>query len=499
MEPHDYLNAVRRRWPVVLGLAFLGALIALAYDATLPTLYKSTSSVFVSARSGATTSELVQGSNFTQANVQSYARLVTTPAVLEPVIEQLDLDISPQALARAISVDTPLNTVIIEITVSNSSPDDAAQIADAVTESLSGAVAELAPEGPDGEPAITMSTVSPAEVPNAPYAPNTRLILLTGVLAGLAAAVVYAVASEAFDTRIRSSADLARVTDAPLLGTVPQRRGRDSSGLVMRTDPHSPQAESYRRIRANLEFAEVELRARTLVVTSGMPEEGKSTTSINLALALAERAGRVLLIDGDLRRPSIARQCGIEGAVGLTSVLIGEVSVEDAVQRWAGMLDVLPSGVVPPNPGQFLGSTAMADLVGELARSYDFIVIDSPPLLPATDALGLAHLTDGAIVVTRYKKTRREQFARTIDSLVAVRARVVGIVLDRVPLPRNASARYYSYDPESSVDVLTDSPQPRPRHDLRAGTVSGQGPSGPQSETPDTTPEAGASEPSAAR
>jgi capsular exopolysaccharide synthesis family protein len=507
METRDYLNAIRRRWVLILGLGLLGGLAALAYDSTLPTLYKATSSVFLSTQRGETTSELVQGSTFTQANVQSYARLATMPIVLEPVIAELDLDITPPALARAITVDTPLNTVIIEITASSPDARESAEIADAVTDSLSAAVSQLAPEGPDGEPAITMTTVASAQVPNFPYAPNTRFIVLTGTLIGLAAAFVFAIASEVFDTRVRDAASLARVTDAPLLGTVARRRGRRTSNLVMRTDPHGPQAESYRRIRANLEFADVDQPVRTLVVTSALAGEGKSTTSINLALALAERSDRVLLIDADLRRPSIGRHCQIEDAVGLTTVLLGEVEVADAVQRWAGVLDILPSGVAPPNPGQVLGSTAMADLMSELARSYSFIIIDSPPLLPATDALALAHLTDGTIVVARYKWTRREQLARAIESLVAVSAHVVGIVLDRVPTP-GPSARYYGYHPHDEFATTgAEAPHAHRREprDRRAAQV-GPGPAEPPlasesgaTEPPPPAAESGAAEPSATR
>lgn len=491
MEPRDYVTALRRRWPVIVGLGLLGGLIALAYDSTLPTLYKATSSVFVSSSQGETTSELVQGSTFTQANVQSYARLATMPIVLEPVITKLDLDITPPVLARAITVDTPLNTVIIEITASSPDARESAEIADAVTDSLSAAVAQLAPEGPDGEPAIAMTTVAPAQAPTFPYAPNTRFIVLTGALIGLVMAFVFAIASQAFDTRVRNAVDLARVSDAALLGTV-ARRGRNAPNVVMRTDPHGPQAESYRRIRANLEFANVDRPVRALVVTSALAGEGKSTTSINLALALAERSDRVLLIDADLRRPSIGRHCQIEDAVGLTTVLLGEVTVADAVQRWAGVIDILPSGAVPPNPGQLLGSAAMADLMSELAASYTFIIVDSPPLLPATDALGLAHLTDGTIVVARYKWTRREQLARAIESLAAVRARVVGIVLDRVPAPE-ASASYYGYrsnGEDATDDIDVERPQHRREHHDRPAAV---GRPDPAKAPP--TPESGAAEP----
>ena len=342
-----------------------------------------------------------------------------------------------------------------------------------------------------------MTTVAPAQVPRFPYAPNTTFIVLTGALAGVAAAIVFAIASEAFDTRVRNAGDLARVTDAPLLRHRERAPGRGH--LEPRHAHRSARTPSrvLSSIRANLEFADVDRPVRTVVVTSALAGEGKSTTSINLALALAERSDRVLLIDADLRRPSIGRHCGIEDAVGLTTVLLGGVTVADATQRWGGVLDILPSGAVPPNPGQLLGSAAMADLMSELIASYTFIIVDSPPLLPATDALGLARMTDGSIVVARYKSTRREQLARAIESLVAVQARVVGIVLDRVPASEHSSS-YYGYRTHSQ-DATADADLPRPQHRHEGANGSPAKAGSHPAESPPGAPESGAAEPSAAR
>lgn len=459
MEFRDYLSALVHRWPLIVLLTILGAVAAFAYDSTLPTLYKSTSSVFVSTQQGETTSELVQGSTFTQANVESYARLATMPIVLDPVISDLNLDISARALARSVSADTPLNTVIIEITVESPRSDKAALIANAVTRSLSTAVEQLSPTGPDGQSAITMATVTPAQPPNAPFAPNTRFIVLTGLLVGLALGAIVALAWELLDTRVRDADDITKVTDAPVLGTIGIRRRRDAAGLAMLVDPNGPQAQSYRRLRVNLEFADVDHAVRTVVVTSSVPGEGKSTTALNLALAMAERSARVLLIDADLRRATIGDRRSVEGSIGLTTVLVGRVPVEDAVQRWAGVLDILPSGTLPPNPDQLLASDAMATLVRRFAADYEFVVIDTPPLLAATGSLGLARLADGAIVVAQYKSTTRQQLTRSVASLEAVKARVLGIVLDRVPGPRTES--YYGYQGEpSKTDTFTKATTP---------------------------------------
>jgi capsular exopolysaccharide synthesis family protein len=442
---------------VILALALAGTGLAWGYWATQPTLYKSMSSVFVSSQRGETTTELVQGSTFTQNLVQSYAQLATTPAVLDPVIEKLGLTTSAQELAKTLTVNTPLNTVIIEISAVDQSSTRAATIADAVTASLSSVVQSLAPKGPNNAPSITMAPISSAQVATEPSSPNTALILVTGLLAGLVVGVLYALARELFDTKVRGEKDLSRVSDAPLLGKVGHKRRQEPTGLIMRVMPQSALGEAYRRICANLEFIDVDRRPRSMVITSPLSHDGKSTTAINLALALAERSPRVLLIDADLRRPTIAEMCGVEGGVGLTTVLVGAVTAEEAITVWGGVLHVLPSGAVPPNPSQLLGSIAMKDLLTRLSAQYDFIVIDSPPLLSATDALGLAHIADGAIVVARYKSTRRAQLASTLDALEDVHARVLGIVLNQVR-ERRPEAYYGTVEARPRASRLRSGP-----------------------------------------
>ncbi|MGO4689577.1 polysaccharide biosynthesis tyrosine autokinase [Glaciibacter sp. 2TAF33] len=454
MEPIDYARAIGRRWVAIMLLALLCTGAASLYLTLQAPLYKSTASVFVSNQSGDTTNELVQGATFTQNLVQSYAQLATTPAVLKPVITSLNLDTTSADLAKSVSASTALNTVIIDITVVDPSPVQAARIADAITASLSTTVRALAPKGPNSTSTVTMSTVSNAAVPKSPFSPNPQLTLGAGLIAGLALGVIYALARELLDTRVHGERDLLRVSDVPVLGKTARRRRRGVGGLVMRSDPHSPRAEEYRRIRANLEFIDVDRRPRTIVITSPLPNDGKSTTAMNLAFALAENSSSVLLIDADLRRPSIAEMCGLEGAVGLTTVLVGAVDPDDAITALSDSLHVLPSGITPPNPGQLLGSKAMKDLIAKLASAYEYIVIDSPPLLPASDTLGLAHVTDGTLVVVRYKSTRRAQLANTLDALNAVNARVLGIVLNQTPEGRESA--YYTAAPVQAASHVNE-------------------------------------------
>jgi capsular exopolysaccharide synthesis family protein len=450
MESVDYLRSVIRRWQVVLLLGILGGLLGYAYAATLPTMYRATSSVFVSSPRGDTTNELVQGFTFTEKLVQSFSQLATTPAVLQPVIDTLELDTTPAALAKNVSASTPLNTVIVEVTVINRSAEQSAVIANAVTRSLATIGQELAPVGPGGAPSVTVQTVSTAQAPLNPFSPNLGLMLATGVLLGLTAGAVFAVLRDMFDTRVRDEKDLARVSDAPLLGKVGAKDRRDPAGIVMRTMPRSAIAESYRRIQTNLEFIDVDHRPRTIVVTSAVTGEGKTTTAVNLALALAERSSAVLLIDADLRHPGVAEVCGVETGAGLTTVLVGSLTAEDAIVRYGASLSVLPAGALPPNPGQLLSSDTMRTLLGRLTERYEYIVIDSPPLLSTTDALGLANIADGAIVVARYRATRRQQLKDTIESLDNVNATLLGVVLNQVKV-RRQPAYGTGADTESAV------------------------------------------------
>ena len=190
-----------------------------------------------------------------------------------------------------------------------------------------------------------------------------------------------------------------------------------------------------RRTPPNLAVDVVDLGSGngSFVVTSAMPSEGKTTSTANLAIALAETGARVVLIDADLRRPRVADVMGIENAAGLTDLLIGRAEVHDVVQPWGRTkLDVLPAGLVPPNPSELLGSAAMQALLGLLTEQYDHVLLDAPPLLPVTDAAVLATMTSGAVVVTSARSSRTPQLRAALDRLDRVGASVLGVVVSMV-------------------------------------------------------------------
>ncbi|MBE7196121.1 MAG: CpsD/CapB family tyrosine-protein kinase, partial [Gordonia polyisoprenivorans] len=281
----------------------------------------------------------------------------------------------------------------------------------------------------DGQPLATVVPVNPAIVPSSPIRPNKELDIGLGFVVGLLLGVGVVVMRRVFDQTIKSPADLATL-EIPVLGLVPFDRSVSKTPVAVRGDPHSSLSEAYRQLRLNMQFVNVDEPPRVIAVTSGIPGEGKSTTAMNLAAALADAGNRVVLLEADLRRPAIAAAMGLSPDVGFTTVLIGQATVEEALQNAGRNLAVLTSGPIPPNPSELLVSEQANALVRTLGDHADFVIIDTAPLLPVADGSEVAALADATLVVHRSGKTTREQAARSMESLARVGRRPVGVVLN---------------------------------------------------------------------
>ncbi|GAA1799573.1 polysaccharide biosynthesis tyrosine autokinase [Leucobacter iarius] len=451
MDIRELIGVARRSWLLLAVMALLGALVAGGASILATPEYEARSQLFVAVRGGDSVTDLAQGNSFSERRVASYVTLATSSEVLADAAKRAGVDLTVNQLRTMITASSPSQTVLINIFATNTNAQAARKIADATAAALIDAVTRV--EGGEKNSLVTLSIVEQATAPNAPVSPNKSRNIVLGLGIGLLAGVVIAVLRKMLDTKVRGREGLSEMTDLGVLGEIQAESEFDKNPLAILTDPHGLRAESFRQLRTQLQFTNLRHGNQTLLVTSSTPGEGKSSTSINLALIMAEAGSRVLLIDADLRRPRIADYLGLEGAVGLTTVLAGRVSANDAVQTVgtrAG-LEVLTAGRIPPNPSELLGSASMQQLLRELSAVYDIIIIDAPPVLPVADPSVLAQIADGVmLVVSADGRVKRDQLSGTLEKLSAVQARVVGVTLNRVKLSGKAYSYRYEEKPEKS-------------------------------------------------
>lgn len=437
-------GSLRKFWWAIVLCAVVGAAGSYGYASLQTPLFQATTSLYFALNQGTSASDLNQGSVYTQSQMLSFAQLATSSRVLDPVIEELGLDTTPRALARDIEVTIPQSTVTLRITGITDDPKAAAELADAVADQLIIVVKDVAPKDPQGESTITAQVIDDAVVPEFQFTPSKpRDALLGGFLGGVLGLAI-AVLIGVLDTRMRNEETLTEAGGDPVLGVVSKSPLLAMRGIAVAQEPLGHTSEEFRRIRSALAYANVSSRVKVLLVTSGMPAEGKSTISVNLAMTLAGLRNSVLLIDADMRRPRAHEHAGIDGSIGLTSVLLDEVEFEVAKHSVAdSTLDILPAGTIPPNPAELLTSARMNQLLDFAAAEYDYVVIDSPPILSVADANLFATQTDGVILVVDATKTRRAALAKSIKSLESGGARILGTVLNRARPDRHRS-EYYS-------------------------------------------------------
>jgi succinoglycan biosynthesis transport protein ExoP len=344
----------------------------------------------------------------------------------------------------------------LDFTVANMNPQVASDVANETATSLATQVTALEKPSDAADSPVAINTVREATPPTVPSSPDMKMNLALGLVLGLGSAVL----REVLDTKVRTDADVKNVTDTAVIATIGFDADAPNHPLIVQSSPHSHRAEAFRRLRTNLQFLDLGDRPQSIVVTSSMPGEGKSTTAANLAITLADAGSRVVLVDGDLRRPFVAEYLGLEGEVGLTTVLIGRATVQDVVQPWGnGYLHVLPAGQVPPNPSELLGSRSMANLLDQLTTMYDIALIDAPPLLPVTDAAILSRLAGGALLVVGANTIHHHHLDEALGALEAVGARVLGVVLNRVMGKHGDAYSYYDYS-SGPAAAATETPRP---------------------------------------
>lgn len=452
MELRDYLRIVRSHWVVIILGAVLGALLGFGWASLQSKVYTAEANGYVLTVNSE--SSPATDNNLAMSMVKSYVEMGSWRSVAQNAINTLGLDTTPEALVKRVSVSNPLNTVIIEVRATGPTPEEARDLASAWVQGMQTEIERIETSAQDGAaPRLRLEAADLARLPDSPTSPNTTLAVVVGGLLGLVAAACYAFLRSTLDRRVRSPEIVERQAGLTVVGAIPEERSFTAGNRTIpfdgapggkgNRDLHAV-SEAMRELRTNIQFMDVDNPPRTIVVTSALPGEGKSTISANLAIALAESGEQVVLIDGDLRRPVIADTFGLPGDVGLTDVLSGRASIADIAQPvgLSGHLVVIAAGRIPPNPSELLGSRRMHDLVVHLADSA-MVIVDAPPLLPVTDAAALGHNMDGAILVTRAGKTTVDALQEARTNLERAGGRPLGVVLNRVP--RKGTNSYHGY------------------------------------------------------
>lgn len=448
MTVGDILGAVRQFWATLLLSVLIALAVAVGLFITTKPTYSSTSQLFVSTVGQSTVTDQLQGSSFAQQRVKSYAPVVTSPLVLNPVIKELDLNTDSDSLAGHISAAVPLNTVLINISATSGDAVRASELANAVAKSFQQVIVDLESTDTDGGASVKVEVIKPAVAASAPVSPKLPVNLAAGLALGTLIGVGLCVLRDVMDVAVRSVADVKATTDASVIGEIGLMKDMESGTLAMEQESGSPLVEAFRQIRTNLMFVNRGDRSGVYIVTSCLPAEGKTTVVTNLAMAFATTGQRVCLVDADLRRPRVAEYLGMEGAAGLTTALIGEAPLRDVIQRWGDEFPfwVLPSGLIPPNPSELLGSQAMEDAIKLLTEKFDVILLDAPPLLPVSDAAILASIFKNVVLVTSCRRVTKPQLNQSIEKLQAVDIKPAGIIVNRVTKKVRGGYNDYGYD-----------------------------------------------------
>ncbi|MGP9603784.1 polysaccharide biosynthesis tyrosine autokinase [Brachybacterium sp. AOP42-E1-35] len=449
MTIEDFLRLLLRNLLLLVVITVIGAAAGFGFSYTKPEVYSASALGYVSAsaqtdEAGNPIQQASGNMQFQYSKAQSYLPLFNTRAVGQTIVDELGLSSNPDAVAGSLQTQLDPNAPIITVSATAGSPEEASAIANAAVEATAAEAHALETGGnEDAAVSVQLTTYQNAVVPGAPVSPDRNRYLAAGAAAGLLIALGVAWLRDRNDSRIRTADDITEALDLPVLGTLPEAKEmiRAKDGTLPEPKAFGAR-EAIRKLRTNLRYVDVDEPPRSIVVTSSTPGEGKSVVAANLARVMARAGQPTLLIDADLRRPMVADQFGVDGAIGLSQLLAASVSLEDAAQHSSvAKLTLLPAGQVPPNPSELLGSRRMKELITELSREY-FVIIDAPPVLAVTDAQLLARHADGAILIGVPGKSRMIGLTRSVEAIRGIGAKVYGVVLNRASASRFTRLAY---------------------------------------------------------
>jgi capsular exopolysaccharide synthesis family protein len=456
MELRDYVRGLRRHWLAIVLITAVGLATGYIWVLLQTPVYEGSASgllkTTVALEGGSTTTTSVAEDTAARAKVPTFLDLAQSERVAQGAIDDLGLDTTPAAVITRITVSNPTSTSILKVNAQAPTPQEASDLASAWIASLAVIADDVLGDGSAGSSAVTVVAYDAAGKPTTPIFPDVNTSLAIAGVLGLGFGIAFALVRTVSDRRIRVADDIETRVGSPVVGTIPVVDGINRDSRIIATAEPTAKgnrfavSEAFRSLRTNLQFMDVDDPPRTIVVTSPLPGDGKSMVAANIAVAIAESGRPVVLVDGDLRRSTVAKTFGLPNGAGLTDVLAGRANLIDVLHRTpvSERLIVLTAGSVPPNPSEVLGSAKMRTVLSDLSK-HAMVIIDAPPLLPVTDSAVLAHQADGAILVVGLGKTTYDLVTKAQDALAKASGRLLGIVLNRVPLKGVDASPYYDY------------------------------------------------------
>lgn len=451
MNLQDFAKLLRARWLTVCAATLAAVLGAVTISMLTTPLYQASTRFFVSTAAGESLSDIYQGTLFSQKRVLSYTGLLTGQTLAQRTIDKLGLDMSAGELQEKVTATAKPDTVLIDVSVLDESPVRARDIANTLSDEFVAMAKELETPEDGSSPEGRVVVEQRAAIPTRPVTPKTLRNTALGLAVGLVLGMGLAVIRDRLDNTVKDRETLEAITKVGLVGSIPLDKERRQEPAIAFDRENSAIAEAFRKLRTNLQFLAVDNPPRLIVITSSLPGEGKSTTAINIALALAETGNKVVLVDGDMRRPMLDKYLNLVGAVGFSTVLSGRAPLSEVLQEtgFTG-LTALTAGPTPPNPSELLGSLAAQKILSDLRAQFDYVIIDSSPLLAVTDAAILAANSDGVLMMARFGQTKRDQLTHAVRNLADVGASSLGVVFTMTPGRGNDSYSYSYYGDDTS-------------------------------------------------
>jgi receptor protein-tyrosine kinase len=449
------VNLLRRRWPLIVLAFVVGVATSAALSFSQTKQYSATTRLFVSVPTPpGQVNTASQSVDLVSNLLQSFAKMADSQITTDRVAKALNGRIRSGEVRSHVSAAVVPQTALLDVKATGANPKFTAQLSGQAAVSLAAVIKEVGTSI-----GIQATIINTPFTPKKPVSPKPPRDIAVGGFFGLALGAAIALAIDALDRTIREPEVAAEVFGAPVLCSIPKQRGIASDPLVALKPGGSATGEAYRALRTAIRFRESSQNLKTVLVTSAAAGDGKSTIAANLAIAMSLDGAKTILIDADLRRTRLNSMFDLPAGKGLTDVLLGKVSLSEALVPWSRGLSILQVGSYTLNPSEALGSQAMMKVLEEAKRVADTVIVDAPPALPVADPAVLAALVDGTVLVCRWHKTSLHAATATRSMLDNVGADVIGVVLNAEGGGRSANYyRHYSTRPQHRRG---DTPAPR--------------------------------------